>query len=169
MQRDGGGGCSRAESMNDRQRGGVSKKPEPQQRGASRNQELLEEDASKAERKKPVKVGEWEGQVYMKPEEERLGYPAAAPLVTQVGGGIEGLEKSCRGWRKEGPATGLGGSTCQGGLRADGPSGGRPGLALCLLFKDLSPQHERCFGGRGEDGRLRSGRSPRNRARMSAR
>lgn len=43
MQQDDGGGWKlRNGNMNDRQRGGVSKKPEKQQAGAGRNQEVLE-------------------------------------------------------------------------------------------------------------------------------
>lgn len=63
--------------MNDRQRGGVSKKPESSRRGQAETRRLRK-DARKAERKKPVKAGCWKVKFTRSLRKKVWGYPAAA-------------------------------------------------------------------------------------------
>lgn len=63
-------------NMNDRQRGGVSEKPEPQQGGRQKPGGSGKTQAKQRERSQSRWV--WEGQVYMEPEEERLGVPSSS-------------------------------------------------------------------------------------------
>lgn len=111
--------------------------------GAGRNQEALERRKQSGEKEASPRWV-WEGQVYMKPEEERLGSTQQQPLVTQVGGRTQRAEKSLAARLEERRDQQQASVSLPRGLRADGASGeGDLGWPCVLLFKDLSPQHER--------------------------